>query len=868
MTTPACSTWISRGVTWRSRLALIVTVLIVGCLGAMAELQAATAPVSSRLIKRPAGTVPGAPAGVGWHEYLPESYQPDGRSPLLISLASSGDSSSAALDQNLNGGGPVCLIAGNNWPADRPLVVLSPQPLSVQDPAVWWREFITFATSYYAIDPRCITLTGHSWAAALCWGYVNRYGGDDAQNQLAAFIPLGQVLDGMAPLGVNLGKTNLWCFNGSFDTEWAANPARLDPLDDIIALPSPPRLDVRKTVDAGVDHSAEPWVTYDTNRAGHDIYAWMISKRKVMPGDTVPAAGQLQFSNPMVRCLEGHSGSSQQVFRVSRTGGSSGAVTVSYATRDGIARASEGDYAAASGTLSWASGDLGEKTFAVTVNGDTGKEMDETINVALSSPTNGAILGTSTAEVTVLNDDGPNGIFQFRGGNRSVAEGNSGTSTHTFLISRTGGSAGAVAVQYMIFNGTGSRTAYSGSGIYDDGLVDFTPATTGTLNWTDGDISDKAVTVQVLGDTATEADEAVQLTLYNPTNGAVLGSECSVALTIANDDGIVPPPILWQPASVTVASGQCARFWAISRSNVRFAYQWQSAPPGSSTFSNIDVSGTSQNYFTPPATPSMNGTQYRCLVTNSAGTATSAIATLTVTGSTAAPAITTQPSASTVTAPVSATFSVSASGSPAPTYQWQSAPPGSSTFTAISGATSASYATGATTVGMNGRQYRCVVSNSAGTITSSSAALTVQSTVSMPQIAMQPTSTAVTSSTTATFTIAASSSPAPTYQWESAAPGSSTFTPISGATAASYSTATTPSMDGTQYRCVVSNSAGSVTSAAVTLSIASAPAPLPAATPEIGGKSGGCGSGIGSGFSVLMLLLSCAHLLVRPKRTR
>jgi len=92
---------------------------------------------------------------------------------------------------------------------------------------------------------------------------------------------------------------------------------------------------------------------------------------------------------------------------------------------------------------------------------------------------------------------------------------------------------------------------------------------------------------------------------------------------------------------------------------------------------------------------------------------------------TTAPAITTQPSNATVTAPATATFTVTASGSPVPTYQWSSAPSGSATFTAISGATSASYTTGATSTAMSGIKYRCVATNSVGSTTSTAATLTI-----------------------------------------------------------------------------------------------------------------------------------------------
>ena len=92
----------------------------------------------------------------------------------------------------------------------------------------------------------------------------------------------------------------------------------------------------------------------------------------------------------------------------------------------------------------------------------------------------------------------------------------------------------------------------------------------------------------------------------------------------------------------------------------------------------------------------------------------------------AAPTITTQPAAASVTAPAAATFSVVATGSPTPTYQWQVSTDAGVTFTAISGATSASYTTPATSASSNGTQYRVVVSN--GTlpdVTSQAALLTV-----------------------------------------------------------------------------------------------------------------------------------------------
>lgn len=85
----------------------------------------------------------------------------------------------------------------------------------------------------------------------------------------------------------------------------------------------------------------------------------------------------------------------------------------------------------------------------------------------------------------------------------------------------------------------------------------------------------------------------------------------------------------------------------------------------------------------------------------------------------AAPTITRQPANQSVTVGQPATFSVVASGSSPLSYQWQK------NGTAIAGATSSMYTTSPVAAGDNGAQFRVVVKNSAGQITSNPATLTV-----------------------------------------------------------------------------------------------------------------------------------------------
>jgi hypothetical protein len=106
-------------------------------------------------------------------------------------------------------------------------------------------------------------------------------------------------------------------------------------------------------------------------------------------------------------------------------------------------------------------------------------------------------------------------------------------------------------------------------------------------------------------------------------------------------------------------------------------------------------------------------------VTNSVGSVTSAGAILTVNPPPVAPSITTQPANQTVTAPAPATFSVAASGDAPLTYQWRR------NGVDIAGATSATYVLDPTAVSDNGATFDVVVTNGAGSATSSAATLTV-----------------------------------------------------------------------------------------------------------------------------------------------
>ena len=176
-----------------------------------------------------------------------------------------------------------------------------------------------------------------------------------------------------------------------------------------------------------------------------------------------------------------------------------------------------------------------------------------------------------------------------------------------------------------------------------------------------------------------------------------------------------------------------------------------------------------------------------------------------------APSITTQPASLTVVVGQPAVFTVAASGSPAPTFQWRK------NGIDLPGATSASYSVAATAAGDNGALFSVVVSNSAGSVTSSAATLTVGPPPA-PVIVTQPSDVSVVVGSTAVFSVLATGADPITYQWRK------NGTPIVGATAASYTTPVMALADaGAVYSVAVNNPGGTATSRDALLTVTVGP---------------------------------------------
>jgi hypothetical protein len=202
------------------------------------------------------------------------------------------------------------------------------------------------------------------------------------------------------------------------------------------------------------------------------------------------------------------------------------------------------------------------------------------------------------------------------------------------------------------------------------------------------------------------------------TSASALTATANVA---PNPNPTQAPVVTLDPTDQTVTAGQTATFTAAASGDPAPAVQWQVSTNGGFSFSNI--SGATGTTLTLTNVQTFqNGYQYQAVFTNSAGSATTSAATLTVNAAAVAPTITLNPTSQTVMAGQTVTFTALATGSPVPGVQWQVSTNGGSTFSNISGATGTTLTLPNVTTGMNGDKYRAVFSNGVGSPATTSAA--------------------------------------------------------------------------------------------------------------------------------------------------
>ncbi len=262
--------------------------------------------------------------------------------------------------------------------------------------------------------------------------------------------------------------------------------------------------------------------------------------------DEVAQPGTLQF-NPTAYTV-GEAGTTVTL-TVTRTGGTDGAVGASYSLANGTATggatcAAGVDFVNAGGTVSFANGEA-SKTIVVTICNDTVLEGNEAFTATLAAPTGGATLGAATATVTILDDEvAQNGTVQFAQAFYTVSEGGGSV---TLTVTRTGGSDGAVSVNYSFAGGTASGAGTCAAGI------DYA-AVSGTLNWASGDSTPKTFNVSICEDTLVEGNENFLSFLQTPTGGATVGTQSSTDVTITDNDAAPTGNVIVNPGNIAYAT--------------------------------------------------------------------------------------------------------------------------------------------------------------------------------------------------------------------------------------------------------------------------------------------------------------------------
>jgi len=291
------------------------------------------------------------------------------------------------------------------------------------------------------------------------------------------------------------------------------------------------------------------------------------------------------------------------------------------------------------------------------------------------------------------------------------------------------------------------------------------------------------------------------------------------ATTHSNVSVVVTAGVARQPASDAVLVGATAKFTATPSGTPPINFRWQIFTNG--TWTNItntaNVTANSTDVFSGNrsetltignATLASSGDLFRCLVSNAIRTPViTNNATLTVG---APPVITAKPVNLTAVQNTTANFSVTATGTPAPTYQWLKG------TTVLSGQTNSTLSL-ASVQAVDAGTYTVKVTSPFKTL-SASATLKV---ILLPSITTQPASVSVVSGRPARFTIKATGTAPLTYQWQISSDGGAHWTDIAKATTPTFSIPkTTVPMNGQQFRCIINNpSATPVTSDPATLTV-------------------------------------------------
>ena len=384
----------------------------------------------------------------------------------------------------------------------------------------------------------------------------------------------------------------------------------------------------------------------------------------------------------------------------------------------------------------------------------------------------------------------------------STFNGSVGVAFNNKLTVSIGGSSQAASNDYFVLSGGGTSSSLLMNNQSTTACLP--PGLTFTATWVNG-----ATTIggTITGTPTTPGVYVTTVTCVSPGNASL-----SQAITITINGQVTPtaPTITSSPAAATVIAGRTASFTGTASGMTPIGYFW--LKNNSSVVNGGTISGANTATLTITGVTANDAGNYSLLASNLLGTATSSAAALTVI---TLPAITSQPTAQNVASGSSAQFAISATGSAPLNYRWLKNGVGVTNGVKFIGANSnvltvASVST--TDVG----NYSVVVTNLAGSVTSSVAALAI---VSAPTFVTLPTNRTVIAGTNTTFTVTAAGSAPLAYQWLKNNSPLTDGGNISGSTTAALSLNAVTANDEASYSLTVSNALGSTNSGGFALTV-------------------------------------------------
>ncbi len=192
-------------------------------------------------------------------------------------------------------------------------------------------------------------------------------------------------------------------------------------------------------------------------------------------------------------------------------------------TVNGSSTATQGggnDYTIAASPLTISAGST-TNDIVVTVNDDGDMEIDETVIVDISSPTN-SVLGSNTQHTLTIHDNDEARTIQFQA---TASNGSEATNPASITIESSSADVSDITVDYTITGGTAT-----GSGI-DYTLANGTATITG-----DGSSTSTTLDIAINEDILDEVNETIIITLSNPSVNTNLGSNTIHTYTINDND--------------------------------------------------------------------------------------------------------------------------------------------------------------------------------------------------------------------------------------------------------------------------------------------------------------------------------------------